>query len=123
MLEDKARNTPPEARFGDVYANYMLARDCYEVRKEFQTPYVTKQQFETAQAVTRRREQELLKQFSALSAQKDAIWERTKQNYLRGGPAIATSKYSEDVHALCRRVISTYTSDERQRGTQIKKDF
>jgi hypothetical protein len=102
---------------------YMLARDCYEVRKEFEIPYVTKQQHETIRAVTRLREEQLLKEFSVLVGQKDAIWEKTKQNHLKGGAAISTSRYSEDVHSICRRVVSSYTTDEEHRAREMKKDF
>lgn len=73
----------PDGQLKTVYMSYMLMQACYEARKEFRVPYVSKQELDTARAITVRKEQELLKKFPKLAPQKDALWEQSKQKYMQ----------------------------------------
>lgn len=121
LAQDKA-NTPAVKQLEEVYGMYLLAKDCYEIRKEFEIPYVTKQQFEMVRRVTRNRENALVTKYPELSASKDQVWETTAKNYTASGATFPTNRYSNDAHALCSRVVSGY-ADEAQRANKPKRDF
>ena len=122
VLAHEQANTPPAKQLEEIYGMYLLTKDCYEIRKEFDVPYVTKQQLEMARTVTRTREKALLSKYPELSGSKDRVWEETAQSYTAAGATFPTNKYSKDAHALCRRVMSGY-ADDAQRSSKPQKDF
>jgi hypothetical protein len=121
LAQEQAR-TPPAKQLEEVYGTYLLAKDCYEIRKEFQVPYVTKQQFDMVRGVTRSREKALLAKYPELSRTKDGVWDTTVQNYSSGGATFPSNQYSKDAHSLCRRIVSGY-ADDAQSTNKPKKDF
>lgn len=122
ILENAQTSTPPTKLLEDLYGMYLMAKDCYEIRKEFEVPYVTERQFQIVRTVTRNKEQELVKKFPALAKEKDGVWDTTTRQYGQGGPTFPTSKYNKDAHDLCRRVVSAFMSDA-QRSEKPKRDF
>jgi hypothetical protein len=122
LLQEETANTPPTKHLEELYGMYLMAKDCYEIRKEFEVPYLTERQFQIVRTVTRKKEQELVKQFPALAKEKDGVWDTTTRQYGKDGPTFPTSKYNKDAHDLCRRVVSAFMADA-QRNEKPKRDF
>jgi hypothetical protein len=79
--EKKRRAQEPPNQLKSLYIAYITMQRCYEARQEFRVQYVTKQELDAARAVTRRKEQALVKTYPALEKHKESLWERSKQEY------------------------------------------
>lgn len=115
--EEAAKETPAGQLKG-LYRAYLAVKNCFEVRKEYKVPYVTKEQFEAARIAAHKKEQALLEKYPALAAKKDAIWESETQKMTNGyGP----TNYNNWLHNVCQgTVVELIRSAPRE---QIRKDF
>jgi homoaconitase/3-isopropylmalate dehydratase large subunit len=122
--ETKKKFSPAD-RLGIIYSMFMEAQACYNARKDTTPQYITRQEFDTARAITRRIEQQLLR--STPSLKKDAVWEAEVAQFQKSDLKEMLNFRGQVFHPTilnhCRGNVQVYSLDKQQQKQEVKKDF